>query len=189
MAMQSHAADLQAGGTLKVIAQLRAGQPALTVVVQPGEAVEIMTGAPMPGGADSVLMVEHADLLHDCIHPQAGPLTQSRRQRGFRPARKPIPGTSSSRQARALAAMHIGAAVSCGAALVDVHRQPRIAILATGDELVEPGEPVRDFQIRNSNSYSLAAQVERSGGIPVRPADCARHPQRSRAFAQSRHGE
>ena len=64
--------------------------------------------------------------------------------------------------------MHIGAAVSAGVTEVEVYTKPRVAILATGDELVEPGQPLTDYQIRNSNSYSLAAQVERAGGIAVR---------------------
>lgn len=160
-------ADVQGGGTLNVIAQLRAGQPALTVAVGPGEAIEIMTGAPMPPRADSVLMVEHADVLEDGIRPHAG--------RTLQPGENIVPAGAEARDGgiivtagTRLSATHIGAAVSCGAAVVEVYRQPRIAILATGDELVEPGEPAQDFQIRNSNSYSLAAQVERAGGIPVR---------------------
>ncbi len=144
-------ADLQGGGTLNVIAQLRAGQPALTVAVGPGEAIEIMTGAPMPPGADSVLMVEHADVLEDGIRPHAG--------RTLQPGENIVPAGAEARDGgiivtagTRLSATHIGAAVSCGAAVVEVYRQPRIAILATGDELVEPGERAQDFQIRNSNS-------------------------------------
>ena len=159
--------DLQNGGTLKVVAQLRAGQPPLTIAVGPGEAIEIMTGAPMPRGADAVLMVEHADVLEERIRPHAGRLLET--------GENVVPAGAEARAGGVivpagtrLSATHIGAAVSCGAAMVEVYRQPRIAILATGDELVEPGEPAQDFQIRNSNSYSLAAQVERAGGIPVR---------------------
>lgn len=160
-------ADLQNCQPLKVIALLRAGQPPLTLSVQPGEAVEIMTGAPMPDGADAVLMVEHADVLENGIQPHAG--------RSLQPGENVVPAGAEARSGTViipagtrLSAMHIGAAVSCGAATVEVYRQPRVAILATGDELVEPSEPVQDFQIRNSNSYSLAAQVERAGAIPVR---------------------
>jgi molybdopterin molybdotransferase len=64
--------------------------------------------------------------------------------------------------------MHIGAAVSCGLESIEVFSRPRVAILATGDELVEPGISALDYQVRNSNSYSLAAQVERAGGEAVR---------------------
>ncbi len=160
-------ADLQVGERLKVVAQLRAGQPALTTSVGRGEAIEIMTGAPMPAGADAVLMVEHVDVLADGIRPHAG--------RSLKPGENIVPAGAEARTGgiivpagTRLRATHLGAAVSCGAAVVDVYRQPRIAILATGDELVEPGEMVKDFQIRNSNSYSLAVQVERAGGIPGR---------------------
>ena len=159
------AADIN--GAMKIIGQLRAGQPAFIETLQPGEALEIMTGAPMPAGADAVLMVEHADALDAELHPRPG--------RTLQPGDNVVPAGSEARSgARILPAgtrlspMHIGAAVSTGAATVEVYAQPRIAILATGDELVEPGAPVLPHQIRNSNSYSLAAQVIRAGGIPVR---------------------
>ena len=152
---------------LKVIGQLRAGQPAFNRTLQPGEALEIMTGAPMPNGADAVLMVEHADLAGIELRPHAG--------RSIKPGDNVVPAGSEARAGATilsagtrLTPMHIGAAVSCGAATVEVYAQPRIAILATGDELVEPGATVLNHQIRNSNSYSLAAQVAQEGGIPIR---------------------
>lgn len=159
--------DLQSGGALKIIGQLRAGQPAFTAAVGALETVEIMTGAPIPTGTDAVLMIEHVDVLEGSIRPHAG--------RSLQPGENVVPAGAEARargviipSGTRLSAMHIGAAVSCGAAKVDLYRQPRVAILATGDELVEPGQPMLPFQIRNSNSYSLAAQVERAGGIPVR---------------------
>ena len=83
------AADAQLE-SLKVIGQLRAGEPPFAGTVQPGEAVEIMTGAPMPSGADAVLMVEHVGVTHMgppgisavSINPKAGPLPAARRKRG-----------------------------------------------------------------------------------------------------------
>lgn len=156
---------------LKVIGQLRAGQPPLPLSVGPGEAIEIMTGAPMPSGADAVLMVEHVTVHvegHSVgISPHPG--------RNARPGDNIIPAGSEAKagavivpRGTRLSPMHIGAAVSSGSATVEVYAQPRIAILATGDELIEPGSPLADYQIHNSNSYSLAAQVERAGAIPVR---------------------
>ena len=159
------AADM--GSAMQVIGQLRAGQPAFARTIRPTEALEIMTGAPMPDGADAVLMVEHADLAGSELKPHVG--------RVLKPGDNVVPAGSEARAGAAilsvgtrLTPMHIGAAVSCGAATVEVYAQPRIAILATGDELVEPGSAVLDHQIRNSNSYSLAAQVARAGGIPAR---------------------
>ena len=67
-----------------------------------------------------------------------------------------------------LEARHLAVAASCGCAQLEVYRRPRVDVLATGDELVEVDETPRDYQIRNSNSYSLAAQVEIAGGEAVR---------------------
>jgi molybdopterin molybdotransferase len=157
--------DLAAASTLKVIGQLRAGQPPLSLTLRPGEAIEIMTGAPIPRGADAVLMVEHVTLTGDSIQTQ----------RSLRPGENIVPGGAEARAGSViipagtrLTPMHIGAAVSSGAATVEVYAQPRVSILATGDELVEPGEPLLDHQIRNSNSYSLEAQVSRTGALPAR---------------------
>jgi molybdopterin molybdotransferase len=165
------AADLAGSRPLVVIGQLRAGQPAFPHAVKAGEAVEIMTGAPMPQGTDAVLMIEHTQVT------QTGPSCTLRPQAGrtLRPGDNVVAAGSEAKgggviltAGTRLAPMHIGAAVACGAATVEVCAKPRVAILATGDELVEPGEPLLDYQIRNSNSYSLAAQVERAGAIPVR---------------------
>jgi molybdopterin molybdotransferase len=168
------AADIGAIQHLKVIGQLRAGRPPSRQIVHTGEALEIMTGAPMPNGADAVLMVEHADALHTgppdshfTINPHPG--------RALTPGQNIVFAGSEAKAGTViipagtrLTPMHIGAAVSSGVATAEVYAQPRVAILATGDELVEPGEPLLDYQIPNSNSYSLAAQVERAGAIPVR---------------------
>jgi molybdopterin molybdotransferase len=171
-----NASDLADGEptSLRVIGQLRAGQPASSQVVQRGEALEIMTGAPLPKGADAVLMVEHAQALH--AGPPDSPFTISTHKgRSLKAGENIVPAGSEAKAGAVivpagtrLTPMHIGAAVSSGVTTVEVYAQPRIAILATGDELVEPGEPLLDFQIRNSNSYSLAAQVERAGALPVR---------------------
>ena len=168
------AADAQLE-TLKVIGLLRAGEPPFAGTVGPGEALEIMTGAPMPSGADAVLMIEHAGTIH---HPQpecGGTSLNTRPGHSLQPGENVVPAGAEAKAGAALVpegtrltAMHIGAAVSAGVTTVQVYARPRVAILATGDELVEPGFPVLNHQIRNSNSYSLAAQVERAGGKAVR---------------------
>lgn len=159
------AADLAAASALKVVGQLRAGQPAISLTLRPGEAIEIMTGAPIPSGADAILMVEHATVAADSIQSH----------RSLHPGENIVPAGAEARAGSVLipagtrlTPMHIGAAVSSGASTVEVYVQPRISILATGDELVEPGESLLAHQIRNSNSYSLEAQVSRAGAIPVR---------------------
>jgi molybdopterin molybdotransferase len=88
-----------------------------------------------------------------------------------------------------LGANHIGAAAACGYAHVSVHPRPTVAILATGDELVELDQPLLPFQIRNSNSYSLAAQVQQAGAeplrLPVAPDDPAQIEESIRGALQS----
>jgi molybdopterin molybdotransferase len=155
------AADLP--GDLFVIGEVRAGE---TFVgdIQPGETVEIMTGAPLPRGADSVVMVEHCTVSGERVTvPRA--LT---------------PGENVSlqaSQARAnevvLEAGHrlgfaeIALLATVGATRVPVYARPHVAILATGDEIVEVKETPLDYQIRNSNVESLAVQVKRAGGCPT----------------------
>lgn len=154
------AADLP--GSLRVIGEVRAGQHS-SLTVGPGEALEIMTGAPVPAGADAVIMVEHTrrdgDLVSceraakpgDFINPQAaecraGDLLLQ-------------PGTP-------LGYAQIALLATTGHTQVTVYRKPRVAILATGDELVAVSQTPQPHEIRNSNAYSLAVQVARAGGIP-----------------------
>jgi molybdopterin molybdotransferase len=154
------------GGTLKVLGVLRAGESWQQGEIEPGEAVEIMTGAPVPAGADCVAMVEHAQVQHGGVR-----LTAPRAPE----AGENIVPTGAEARAGAIVVpagtrMGIGqiaAAAACGYAAVQVSVKPRVAILATGDELVDvSGQPLT-HQIRNSNSFSLAAQVAARGGEPV----------------------
>ncbi|HWF10987.1 MAG TPA: gephyrin-like molybdotransferase Glp [Bryobacteraceae bacterium] len=151
-------------GRLRVIGEVRAGQR-IEQTVQPGEAVEIMTGAPVPEGADAVVMVEH------CVRHDDGSIETTQEAR---------PGSNIAHtacEARAGSAVlprgsridhaAIGWLATIGCARVSVYRRPRVAILATGDEIVTIDETPAPHQIRNSNSYSLAAQVRRAGGEPV----------------------
>jgi molybdopterin molybdotransferase len=126
--------------------------------------IEIMTGAPVPAGADCVLMVEHAGIETDRITPA----------RKLEPGENIVPagaeahaGTTLVEPGTRIAPQHIALAAACGYERLSIHVQPRVAILATGDELVPLGEKPLPQQIRNSNSYSLAAQVARYGGRPI----------------------
>jgi len=149
-------------GRLRIIGEIRAGtSPAR--VLQPGEAVEIMTGAPLPEGADAVVMQEHArrdGLMVTAPEP-------------VRPGRWVMARGAEARCGQRLleAGHRIGYAeiallATLGRRRVRVYRRPRVAILATGDEIVELDRDPLDYQIRNSNSWSLAAQVRRAGGTP-----------------------
>jgi molybdopterin molybdotransferase len=132
-----------------------------------GEAIEIMTGAPLPAGADAVVMVEHGVVEGETL----------RVERALRVGENVVPrgaetlaGKVVLPAGRVLGAAEISVAASCGLAEVRVFARPTVAIVATGDELVELDEPMEAWQIRNSNSYALAALVEAAGGVGLRLA-------------------
>ena len=149
-------------GQLEVIGEVRAGER-FEGTVGPGQAVEIMTGAPIPPGADAVVMVEHTRregsrvLIDGAAEPR-----QFINPRGCEAAAHEIVLHAGKR----LDYTDIAMLAAFGRACVKVYRRPRVAIIATGDEIVEVHEVPLEFQIRNSNAYSLAAQVARAGGLP-----------------------
>jgi molybdopterin molybdotransferase len=132
-------------------------------------AVEIMTGAPMPEGADAVVMVEHVEQLGGAIRLTEG--------RTVRAGENIVVRGSEARQGEDLLAVgtvmgaaEIALAAACGRGELKVYRKPVVAIVATGDELVELDSPVEEQQIRNSNSYGLAVMVAEAGGSAERLA-------------------
>lgn len=134
------------------------------VGVEPGTAVRIMTGAPLPAGADAVVRFEWTEREGDeVLVTRAVPPGQD-----VRPAGEDVrAGEVAIRAGTRLRPQEIGMLATLGETEVWVRRRPRVGILATGDELVEPGDPLAPGKIRNANSYSNFAQVERYGGIPV----------------------
>ena len=191
------AKDLNPDMPLRVIGQVRAGESwaAENPPVAAGEALEIMTGAPLPPGADAVLMVEHAQEtgsesgsdangrvpLHRSVRPLPG--------RTLTPGENVVPEGSEARRGdillepgSRLGPEQVALAASCGFLSVLVYPKPNVAILATGDELVDasmhmdestagPGEvpgAIRAHQIYDSNSHALAALVRQAGGTPLR---------------------
>lgn len=147
---------------LRVIGETRAGEPSRHRV-NPGEAVEIMTGAPGPEGADCVVMVEHTSRDgDDVVIDRSLPAGKNFVARGSESAAKTQVLDAGNR----LEYSQIALLASLGKSTVSVFRQPRVAILSTGDEVVDIDETPASYQIRNSNAYSLAAQVWRRGGIP-----------------------
>jgi molybdopterin molybdotransferase len=154
------AADLP--GALDVIGEVRAGE-IFEGEVGAGQAVEIMTGAPVPRGADAVVMVEHVRRESSRVaveqFVQPGQFINPRGGEARAGDRLLAPRTRLDFTAVAMLA-------SAGHERMQVYAKPRVAILATGDEIVPVGETPRDYQIRNSNVYSLAVQVTRAGGVP-----------------------
>jgi len=149
-------------GKLRVIGEVRAGET-FERAIEAGEALEIMTGAPMPDGADAVVMVEHTrrDGEFVIIERKLEP-GENFNPRGIEAHAGDIVVRAGAR----LGFAQIAALAMVGRECVAVHARPRVAILPTGDEIVEAGEQPREFQIRNSNAWSLAVQARRAGAIP-----------------------
>jgi molybdopterin molybdotransferase len=130
----------------------------------PGTAVKIMTGAPLPEGADTVVQVEHTDGGDARVQIYRAPhLGSNLRRRGedIRAGECVLAAQTVLRPAE------LGVLASLGKAQVLVYQRPRVAILATGDEIIDPGEPDTHGKIINSNSYTLAGQISEAGGSPL----------------------
>jgi molybdopterin molybdotransferase len=159
------AADLAAGLPLTIIGLIRAGEAGPTAI-SAGQAVEIMTGAPVPDGADCVIMVEHAQRNGDTLTLTHGRSLASGENIVPRGAEAQA-GAVILPQGTRISAPQVAAAAACGASQLSLFAQPRVAIVATGDELVEVDQEPLVHQIRNSNSYSLAAQILAAGAEPM----------------------
>ncbi len=149
-------------GTLDIIGEVRAGT-IFTGCVGAGEAVEIMTGAPVPEGADTVVMVEYTRREGGRVHiGEPSPAGQFINPRAHEARQGGVLIEAGTRLGYAEIAM----AAAAGHAQLDVYTRPRVAILPTGDEIVPVDASPLPFQVRNSNAYSLAVQVRRAGGEP-----------------------
>jgi len=149
-------------GRLTVIGEVRAGAR-FDGAVGPGQAVEIMTGAPVPTGADTIIMVEHttrADGL--VVIDRAAEPWQFINPQGCEAAA----GDVVLRPGKRLDYTDVAMLAAFGCPYPRVYSCPSVAILPTGDEIVEVDDTPSAFQIRNSNAYSLKAQVARAGGAP-----------------------
>lgn len=146
----------------RVVSEIIAGNNE-SVQVEAGTTRRIMTGAPIPAGADTVVMVEDTREIDgvmevlgrfqagDNVHPRGMDLAQGQGVLS--------PGT-------VLGAAEIGLLATVGRARITVYRRPVVAVLATGDELVEPDQPLRPGSIRDSNRYALMAAIREAGGVP-----------------------
>lgn len=148
---------------LECVGEVRAGEH-FAGTINPGKCVEIMTGAPLPGGADAVVMIEH--VRRDGTRVEISRPVQAWenivRQRSEAAAASVVLPSG-----RRLGAGEIGLLAAVGKEQVGVFAKPRVAILPTGDEVVPAGQAPEWFQVRNSNAATLAAQVELAGGVPL----------------------
>ncbi len=157
-------ADLPEGrATLAVVEEVTAGQTPRRAL-QPGQATRIMTGAPVPAGADAVVMVEQTRAEGDRVviddrPPQPG---QNVMPRGREMRR----GETVLAAGSVLRPQEIGLLATVGRTRVRLHSVPRVAVLSTGDEVVEAGERPGPGQIRNGNGPMLCAQAARAGARP-----------------------
>jgi molybdopterin molybdotransferase len=156
-----HSTDVP--GTIKVRGEIRAGEEQ-TAALNHGEALEIMTGAAVPESADTVIMVEHVVRHGDSIVvDRSVEPGQFINRRGAEAAQGAVLIPAGVK----LDASHIATLAMTGRTNVAVVRQPSVAILATGDEIVELEETPEPHQIRNSNSFMLASLVRASGALPT----------------------
>jgi len=149
--------------TLAIVGESRAGMPA-DEAVAPGHAIRIMTGAPMPAGADTVVPVEVIAEGDDSVHISEVRAEGAHVRRRGEDARR---GDLVIAAGVEMAARHLAAAAAVGAGRVTVFRRPRVGILSTGDELASLGTPLGAGHIYESNSYLLEGLVRGAGGDPV----------------------
>jgi molybdenum cofactor synthesis domain-containing protein len=152
--------------TLKVVATLPAGADPTGVRVEPGTAVRIMTGAPLPEGADAVVMVEHT-----VAAPDGSTVRIERAARPGEHVRAAGEDLAAGQEVfpagTVLGPGHLGVLASLGYVRVPVHPRPRVGVLSTGDELVDGPVALRPGQIRDANRHTLMALVRRAACEPV----------------------
>ena len=148
---------------LKCVGEIKAGDT-VREALAPGTCVQIMTGAAVPAGADAVVMIEHTQREEDVVRfERAAQAGQNIVPRG----REAAAGQTILTTGMRLGYAELALAAQVGAVELQCAKRPRVAILSTGDEVVLVDETPGEFQIRNSNSVSLAAQVRIAGGEAV----------------------
>jgi len=167
---------------LPVVVDLPAGAESLTAVT-PGVAARIMTGAPVPPGADAIVPVERTDagVRAVTVFAPAAPGAHVRRA-----GEDVAQGDLVLGAGQELTPYRIAAIAAVGRPAVRAHRRPRVLVMSTGSELVVPGEPLRHGQIPDSNSYLLAAAARAAGASVVRLGAVPDDPDALRAALSSR---
>jgi molybdopterin molybdotransferase len=158
------AADLVASGRarLRVVADLPAGA-IYANAIGPGEALRIMTGASMPRGTDTVVPQELAASAGEWVELRAVERGANVRARG----EDVQAGAIVLRAGTVLRPQDLGLIASLGHGDVQIHRRPRVALISTGDEVVEPGQPRRPGQIYDANRFSLGGMIQAAGADPI----------------------
>jgi molybdopterin molybdotransferase len=163
LAADTAGASRQSPSRLHVVADLAAGY-VTEVEVTPGTAVRIMTGAPIPPGADAVVRVEDTAAQGEWVQI----FTEVPVGQYVRPAGEDVrQGELVLQRGTTVRPQEVGMLATLGHREVQMFRRPRVAILATGDEVMEIDAPLAPGKIRDANSYSNAAQVVKHGGIPI----------------------
>lgn len=157
------AADGNLGASLRVVGAAPAGHP-YDGRIGPGEAIRLFTGSVVPAGADAILLQEDATRDGDIVRVNEAVSSGRHIRRAgqdFAAGDVVIPA------GRRITARDVGLAAAANHPWLSVHRRPRVAILATGDEIAMPGEPIPPGGIVSSNSHALAALVRAAGGVPM----------------------
>ncbi len=170
--------------TLRIVAEIPAGA-GFGGVLGKGEAARIFTGAPLPDGADTIIIQEDTERSGDRVEIREGaPRGRYVRRAGLDFAEDDV----LLRAGRRLTPRDIGLAAAMNRPWLFVHRRPRVAILSTGDEIVMPGDPIGPHQIVSSNALALAAFVTATGGVPVLVGNAPDDPDALRRIAAAARG-
>ncbi len=164
-ARDTFGASAGAPAYLRLAGEVKMGEPA-SVKTSPGEAVRVATGSMMPEGADAVVMVEYTDFLDDETVEIVS---------GVAPGDHVVGKTEDLhkdelllRRGHIIRPQDVGALAGVGITSVKVSRQPRVAIISSGDEVIPPDQELRIGQIRDINSHSLACLARQAGAVPLK---------------------
>ena len=162
-AVDTFGASEQAPQSVRLLAETLDAGTEPTVAVQSGQAVSISTGGMVPRGADAILMIEHADVRDGSVYVRRAVTPGS----GVAFAGTDIAtGETVLRAGTVLTSRETGVLAALGEAEVEVWRQPRVAIISTGNEIIAPGQPMRPAAVYDSNSQVLADAVRELGALP-----------------------
>jgi molybdopterin molybdotransferase len=174
----------QVPARLKIVAEIPAGA-GYDGTLGPGEAARIFTGAPIPAGADAIVIQEDTVRDGDRVEVREG-AAKGRHVR--RAGLDFAEGEVLLRAGKRLTPRDVGLAAAMNRPWLFVHRRPRVGILSTGDEIVMPGDPIGPHQIVSSNALSLAAFVTACSGIPIQVGNAPDDPDALRHIAAAAQG-
>lgn len=163
VAADTHGASKNNPVKLQIVGEIRAGESAAGKIVTKGTAIRIMTGAPMPEGADSVVKFEDADEENGYVEV----FLEIMSGKNYRLAGETIKkGDTVLRRGERLNSADIGILASLNYGLVKVYKQPVVAIISTGDELADIGKDIQAGHIRNVNAYTIYSEIKKCNALP-----------------------